>query len=313
MIQEDKFLSGIINENKKNIFNEIRRVRGKTSTVSSRIDGAVGSESIAEHFAGTYSNLYNKTRNSQKLDVIQNEIENEIVNSCKYEIDRIDETLIRKALAKLKPNKRDSTYDIVSDCYMNGPDELVTHLKNLIRAYFTHGSVPNILLVCTLSPLIKNKLGDITSSDNYRAIAGGSLLLKIIDIVILLLEGDKFYFSQLQFAYQPATSTTVCSWAVSAVIDTFNRSGTPVYAATMDMSKAFDMVQWFNLFRELRKRKVGGLYLRLMMFIYRHQKCEVKWAGISSSEFSVSNGVRQGAVSSAILFAVYIDDLLKIL
>ena len=77
-------------------------------------------------------------------------------------------------------------------------------------------------------------------------------------------EGDKLGFSELQFAYQAATSTTVCSWAVSAVIDTFNRSGTPVYAVTMDMSKAFDMVQWFHLFLELRKRKVGGLYLRLM-------------------------------------------------
>ena len=120
-------------------------------------------------------------------------------------------------------------------------------------------------------------------------------------------------FSELQFAYQAATSTTVCSWAVSTVIDTFNRSGTPVYAATMDMTKAFDMVEWVKLFEHLRKRKVGGIFLRLMMYIYRHQKCEVRWAGVCSKEFSVSNGVRQGAVSSAILFAVYIDELLKIL
>ena len=49
-----------------------------------------------------------------------------------------------------------------------------------------------------------------------------------------------------------------------------------------------------------------------MMFIYQHQKCEVKWAGKSSKEFSVSNGVRQGAVILEILFAVYIDDLLSI-
>ena len=120
-------------------------------------------------------------------------------------------------------------------------------------------------------------------------------------------------FSELQFAYQSSSSTTVCSWAVSAVVDTFNRKDTPVYAATMDMSKAFDMVKWCNLFEVLRKRKVDAILLKGMMFIYCNQKCVVKWAEVSSSQFPVINGVRQGAVSSAILFVVYIDDLLKLL
>ena len=39
----------------------------------------------------------------------------------------------------------------------------------------------------------------------------------------------------------------------------------------------------------------------------------MKWAGKLSSWFSVSNGVRQGAVSSAILFSVYIKELFQIL
>ena len=45
-------------------------------------------------------------------------------------------------------------------------------------------------------------------------------------------------------------------------IDTFNRKDTPVYAATMDMSKAFDMVKWCNLFEVLRKRKVDAILLK---------------------------------------------------
>ena len=77
--------------------------------------------------------------------------------------------------------------------------------------------------------------------------------------------------------------------------------------------KAFDMVEWSNLFQDLKKRNVGCIFLRLIMFIYCHQKCEVKWSGARSFEFSVNNGVRQGAVSSAIIFAVYIDELLGLL
>ena len=93
-------------------------------------------------------------------------------------------------------------------------------------------------------PLVKNNLADKTSSENYRAIAGGSLLLKLLDIVILILEGDKLGFDPMQFAYQPKASTTMCSWTATAVIEHFTRNGTAVFGAAMDMSKAFDLVEW---------------------------------------------------------------------
>ena len=86
-----------------------------------------------------------------------------------------------------------------------------------------------------------------------------------------------------------------------------------MYCAAMDMSKAFDMVEWSELFQTLIDRGVNKLFLRLILYIYKNQLCNVNWCGEQSSNFNVSNGVRQGAVSSAILFAIYIDDLLKIL
>ena len=81
----------------------------------------------------------------------------------------------------------------------------------------------------------------------------------------------------------------------------------------MDMSKAFDMVEWGEVFLVLQNRKVDAIFLRLLLCIYKNQQCNVKWAGKFSSKFSVSNGVRQGAVSSAILFSVYINELFIIL
>ena len=81
----------------------------------------------------------------------------------------------------------------------------------------------------------------------------------------------------------------------------------------MDMSKAFDMVDWCKLFQTLVDRKVDCLFVRLLLHIYCNQNCIAKWNGASSDRFSVSNGVRQGAVSSAVLFSVYIDDLIQLL
>ena len=129
----------------------------------------------------------------------------------------------------------------------------------------------------------------------------------------MILEGDKLGFDPMQFAYQANASTTMCSWTATAVIEHFNRNGTAVYGAAMDMSKAFDLVEWSKLFKTLVERKVDPIYLRLMLYIYSNQQCDVKWSEQHSHRFSVKNGVRQGAVSSAILFAVYINELLALL
>jgi hypothetical protein len=61
------------------------------------------------------------------------------------------------------------------------------------------------------------------------------------------------------------------------------------------------------------RRKVDPIFLRLLLFIYSYQQCDVRWNSSHSHKFSIHNGVRQGAVSSPILFSVYINDLIVIL
>ena len=300
-VQNDKFVSSIINGG-VNIFREIRKFRGTGTSVSSRIDDEVGAENIANHFSTIYSELYNRVQLDEKLEQISESIERDVDKKCHLQLDRINEELITKALKLMKPNKCDAIFDIMSDFFIHAPPHLVTHLTSLVKLFLSHGALPSSILVCTLLPLVKDNLGDITSSDNYRAIAGGCLLLKLVDLVILLLEGERLSCDTLQFGYQANSSTTMCTWTVTSIIDHYNRNGRPVYGCAMDMSKAFDMVEWGKLFVKLRDRGVNPIYLRLLISIYRNQQCDVKWAGKYSSCFSVSNGVRQGAVSSVILF-----------
>ena len=79
----------------------------------------------------------------------------------------------------------------------------------------------------------------------------------------------------------------------------------------MDLSKAFDLVEWVKLFTILQEKEVSPVFLRILLFIYRNQYCDVKWNSSYSHRFPVLNGVRQGAVSSPLLFSVYIDGLLR--
>ena len=89
--------------------------------------------------------------------------------------------------------------------------------------------------LATIVPLIKDKLGLLNSSRNYRTIVigRGSLILKLLDWIILILFGAKLGIDHLKFASskgsqpiyapglpsrQPATSSkmmdmfTVASW-----------------------------------------------------------------------------------------------------
>ena len=72
-------------------------------------------------------------------------------------------------------------------------------------------------------------------------------------------------------------------------------------------------MSWQQLFSTLLDRKIDGLFLRLMLYIYSNQECNVRWCNKYSDSFCVKNGVRQGAVSSGILFAIYINELLHLL
>merc|ERR1711942_290124 len=113
-------------------------------------------------------------------------------------------------------------------------------LSSMIQSFLVHGHVTLVLLLATLVPIIKDKLGSISSSKNYRSIALSSQVLKLFDWVILLLFGEYLGVDQLQFAYQPGASTTICTWAAVETISYFLRNGSEVYTCLMDMTKAFD-------------------------------------------------------------------------
>ena len=164
-------------------------------------------------------------------------------------------------------------------------------------------------MVSTLIPLVKDKLGDMTSSSNYRSIALSSLILKIFDWVVLLLYGDELWTDDLQFGFQEQVSTNMCTWMVLVTIDHFTKHGSEVFICVMDMKKAFDLVKQSKLFEKLVDRNIPPVVLRLLLDMYCKQEANVRWNNNISRSFPVSNGVKQGAVLSPRLYCIYMDDL----
>ena len=306
-IKKDKLMKSCKTSG-NDVFDEIRKLRHVTTEPPASIDGY---NLPANRFAEVYGKLFNSTDDEEGTLKILYDIEGCINTDSLSDIDQVTTAVIEDVINEIKPNKNDPVFSFNSNCIKHAPTSLHLHLVNIIKCFLIHGHVSHILLVATIIPLIKDKLGDVESSENYRSIALSSVILKIIDWILMTLFGKKFGLDELQFSYQKNCSTTMCTWLVVESISHFTRNETDVYTCFMDMKKAFDMVKHSMLFQKLVDRNVPPIFLRLLLYMYMHQTAKVKWNGTLSDAFSILNGVKQGAVLSAILFCVYIDDLIK--
>ena len=213
-----------------------------------------------------------------------------------------------KAAANLKPGKSDPVYTFSSDCFKTNSVRLAEHTASMIKSFLVHGHIPQFMLVSTLVPIIKDKLASINISKNYRSVCITSLILKQLDWVTVNLYGDSMQFHDLQFAYQPNVSSSMCSWAVVETVNYFLRNNSDVFGCSQDKSKAFDLCQFSILFRKMMKT-LSLIFLRIIIFSYLNQFCNVNFNNQISSSFTVGNGVGQGKILAGYAYCFYCHGL----
>ncbi len=126
---------------------------------------------------------------------------------------------------------------------------------------------------------------------------------------LLLKEQPALNSSDLQFGFKPNVSTTQCTY-LNETISYYNSRKTNVYVALLDATKAFNSVNYCKLFRKLIEKNMSPSVLRLLLYMYTHQKLQVKWNDHIGNMFSIPNVVKQSGVLSPILFSIYLDGLL---
>ena len=197
-IKKNKLLDACLNGD-GDLFEQIKLHRKSGQVVSTTMDGI--DNDIPGHFKNIYSNLYNTHDDAEKMNVLENDTQNKVNESHLSDVKKVTPAIVKEAAKHLNNSKSDPIYSFSSDCIKNGPDSLYTHLSAALQSFLVHGHVTLFLLLATLVPIIKDKLGSISSSKNYRSIAMSSLILKLLDWVILLLFGESLGVDQLQFAW----------------------------------------------------------------------------------------------------------------
>ena len=284
-----------------NLLKEMKKVKGgkkETLDLPESVEDADSPEEIVEKFREVYEELYNSADTSKAVNLLKEKLAQMIDNKSLSDVNKITPEVVKKAATHMMPNKSDVTGSYTSDLLLHAPDSMFAALASVFRSWLVHGTVTKHLLVCAFMPLLKSSLKDPASTDSYRAIAGSSQVLKLFDNVVLEVWGHLFHSDSLQFGFKPGFSTTQCSYLVQEIYGHYLRQKTPVLSTLCDCSRAFDKCRFDLLFKKLLDRNVPAIVVRVLIFSYEKQVAWVKWGNVTSKQFGVKNGTRQGAVLS---------------
>ena len=81
------------------------------------------------------------------------------------DVAKVSPSIVKEAASKLRTGKSDPVFSFSSDCIKVESEKLADLLTIIIQCYLIHGHVTRFLLLATLVPIIKDKLGSINSSN----------------------------------------------------------------------------------------------------------------------------------------------------
>ena len=85
--------------------------------------------------------------------------------------------------------------------------------------------------------VLKNKMGDTTDSNNYRAITLSSSISKLLEMCIIEMHFDALVKSPLQFGFKKKLSTSHALYTLRCTVKYYVKRGSTVNVALLDISK----------------------------------------------------------------------------
>ena len=192
--------------------------------------------------------------------------------------------------------------DLSAEHLLYAHPSLIVHLKLLFSSIFSHGFVPDCFGAGTIVPVIKDKTGNLNDIENYRPITLIPVISKLFESLLLTICQRFLPTDDLQFGFKPGLGCTDAIFALKSTINYFNTRGSCVYAAALDLRKAFDSVNHYKLFKELLNYDIPVAIVDIICNWYSKFFVAVRWNGAMSSQFHVGSGVRQGSTLSPTLF-----------
>ena len=144
--------------------------------------------------------------------------------------------------------------------------------------------------------------------DNYRGITVTSVFGKLFEILLLTRMTDLNHNqSDLQYGFTKGLTPTMASLILSEAEADAKMRKQPLYIATLDTQKAFDVVDHTILLNKLYEEGINQKIWLIVRELYSGLTAKIKWKSVLGDSFKVFQGVRQGGVISTRFYKVYVN------
>ena len=194
-IVANKIAECMLTKNDKDFWKSVKaRGKGKQSLPLS-VGGCNGPKDICEMWKRHYENLLNSVKN----EMYKRSVESEIAKTKYDDLMLCTPEELVKLIKELPLGKSCGPDNLCAEHLVYCDGRLPILLSLLFSSMFIHGFIPNMLMTTTIVPLVKDQNEDLSDTNNYRPIALGNIIAKLLEKIIYTRISDFLATTDNQF------------------------------------------------------------------------------------------------------------------
>jgi hypothetical protein len=258
---------------------------------------------IADHFANASRPLHTRL-SAATPPPIEESLETGIVV--------IDRRQVHSVLRRLAPNKAPGPSGLVNALVRSAPLEgnlirCISHLFSLCRSW---GLVPQSWCRAHVVPVPKK--GSSSDISNHRPISLTETLRKVFERCLMYQLTDIADLDVAQGGFRPGRGTIdQVAALIEARIQRAHQLKRSLLTACLDIKAAYDTVDRSRLWAKLKDKGASAGLVRTLSALFDHNESRIFLGGRASKPYIHELGLLQGSILSPVLYAIFIDDLLR--
>ena len=216
------------------------------------------------------------------------------------------------AIARLNNNKSTGPDNIPAEILKYGGERIALLITEIINNMFATNHTINALLEGLLIAINKPKKPK--TPTNLRPISLLNTIRKVLSNIVQSRISPKMeeFISPNQSGFRPGRSTADVTWAYRMAMACTQKYNISIRQTGLDLSKAFDCVDRKLLLTALKDVKdITTSELQMIQFLMSNTTLQVKVDGQIGERFHTRTGIPQGDGLSPILFAFYLEVVMR--